>query len=302
MLARKSGWFVLLSLLGLASMARAADMAEPPLRRGYVDGPFGQMHYFIARPAGAGQGRTPVVFFHQNPKSGLEYEFLLRDLARDRVVIAIDTPGYGGSDRPSAPPTMEQLASSMAEALEALGYGKRGGGKVDVFGFHTGAYIAAELALSRPDLVQRVVLSGVAFKSPEERQKLLDALPTDYSFAEDGTRLLNRWHRIVIQREPGVSLQRAQRLFHEDVKALGYWWFAYRAVWNWPVEERLPRLVQPVLIVEPHEMLLEDTRRVHRELLPRAAYVELPEIRAESRVFETGAPLIAREMRRWLDR
>jgi hypothetical protein len=41
---------------------------------------------------------------------------------------------------------------------------------------------------------------------------------------------------------------------------------------------------------------------VHRELLPRAAYVELPEIRAESRVFETGAPLIAREMRLWLDR
>jgi hypothetical protein len=64
----------------------------------------------------------------------------------------------------------------------------------------------------------------------------------------------------------------------------------------------LPRLVQPVLILEPHEMLLDDTRRVHREFLPRAAYVELPEIRAESRVFETGAPLIAREMRLWLDR
>lgn len=299
---RRGLWVVLLHLLGVLWLVGPAIASEPALRRGYVDGPFGQMHYFIAQPAQAGPARAPVVFFHQNPKSGLEYEFLLRDLAKDRVVIAIDTPGYGGSDRPPLPPTMEQLAGAMAQALEALGYGPRGGGKVDVFGFHTGAFIAAELALSRPDLVQRVVLSGVAYKSPGERQALLDALPRDYSFPEDGTRLLNRWHRIVIQREPGVSLQRAQRLFHEDVKALGYWWFAYRAVWNWPVEERLPRLVQPVLILEPHEMLLEDTRRVHRELLPRAAYVELPEIRAESRVFETGAPLFAREMRRWLDR
>jgi len=106
----------------------------------------------------------------------------------------------------------------------------------------------------------------------------------------------------VTTREPGVSLQRAQRLFHEDVRALGYWWFAYRAVWTWPVEERLPKLVQPVLIVEPHEMLLDDTRRVHQQLLPQATYVELPEIRQESRVFETGSPAYLREMRKWLDR
>ncbi|MBK6598301.1 MAG: alpha/beta hydrolase [Proteobacteria bacterium] len=173
---------------------------------------------------------------------------------------------------------------------------------MDVFGFHTGAYIASELAVSRPDLVRRVVLSGIAFKSPAERQQILDALPKEYSFPEDATRLLNRWYRIVTTREPGVTLQRAQRLFHEDTKALGYWWFAYHAVWNWPVEERLPKITQPVLIVEPHEMLLEDTRRAHQQLLPSATYVELPELRVESRVFETGSPLYAREMRKWLDR
>lgn len=305
--SRKDLWILMLRAISLASLVYAAETAaadapEPSLRRGYVEGRFGQMHYFIARPLSGEPTRAPIAFFHQNPKSGLEYEHLLRDLGRDRVVIAIDTPGYGGSDRPPEPPTMEQIAGSMADALEALGYGQRGGGRVDVFGFHTGAYIAAELALQRPDLVQRVVLSGVAYKTPAERLRLLEALPSDYAFPEDGTRLLNRWYRIVIQREPGVTLQRAQRLFHEDVKALGYWWFAYRAVWNWPVEERLPRLEQPVLILEPHEMLLDDTRRAHRDLLPRAAYVELPEIRAESRVFETGAPLFAREMRRWLDR
>lgn len=287
----------------LAAVAVAADQnGDVVYKRGYVDGRFGQMHYHVAKPAVEVPARTPIVFFHQNPKSAVEYEFLLKDLGRDRLAIAIDTPGYGESDRPPAPPTMADLSGAMGDALDALGYGARGAlGQVDVFGFHTGAHIAADLAIERPDLVRRVVLSGVAFMTPQERQQRLDALPGVYSFPEDGTRAMKRWHRIVVKRESGVSLERAVKVFVEDIHAAGYWWYAYNAVWTYPIDERFPKLTQPVLILEPHDMLLAETRRAHTVLLPRASYVEIPEITEESRVFETGSPLFARELRRWLD-
>lgn len=285
-----------------ATVAHASEAAQSRYKRGYVDGRFGQMHYHMAWPAAGQSKHAPVVFFHQNPKSGVEYEYLLKEMGQDRIAIAIDTPGYGESDRPSAPPTMADLSGAMGDALDALGdYGAgKKYGKVDVFGFHTGAHIATDLALERPDLVGRVVLSGIAYMSSEERAKRIAALPREFMQPEDGTRMLNRWHRIVIQREPGVSLERATKMFVEDVHATGYWWYAYNAVWPYPIEERLPKLTQPVLILAPHDMLLNETRRAHEVALPHATYVELAEVRQESRVFETGWPHYAREMRVWL--
>lgn len=296
-------WAVAFSVLMMSiHLVAPAEATDAKIRRGYVDGRFGQIHYYTAMPSNGTARQSPIVFFHQNPKSGMEYEFLLSDLGRDRIAIAIDTPGYGGSDRPAAPPTMQGLVGAMADALDSMGYGKSGKGGVDVFGFHTGAFIAAELAVSRPDLVNRVVLSGIAFKSLDERRKLLANNPTEYHFPEDASKLLNRWWRIVTTREPGVTLERAQRIFHEDTRSLGYWWYAYNAVWNYAVDTQLPKITQPVLIIEPHDMLLQETRRAHQLLLPKATYVELPEIKQESRVFETGSPLFARELRKWLDR
>ena len=187
----------------------------------------------------------------------------------------------------------------MAAALEGLGYGDGGKGKVDVFGFHTGVFIASELAVQRPDLVRRIVMSGIAYRTPEQRAELLAALPRDVPLAEDGGKILNRWFLIVIKRAAGVSLERAAQIFVEDIHSLDKSWFAYNAVWSYPLEERFPLLPQPVLVLQPHELLLEETRRAQQELLPEAAYVEIPDIVDD--VFDTGWAQYARELRRWLD-
>src|SRR5690606_6448284 len=97
---------LLLSVIALCSFAAQAHDEAVSYKRGYVDGRFGQMHYHIAQPASGKSKLTPIVFFHQNPKSAYEYELLLKEMGKDRVAIAIDTPGYGESDRPPAPPTM----------------------------------------------------------------------------------------------------------------------------------------------------------------------------------------------------
>jgi pimeloyl-ACP methyl ester carboxylesterase len=97
------------------------------------------------------------------------FKLFLPEIGRDRRAVAIDTPGYGESDPPPEPQPIEALAAAMADALEALGLGSGGAGQVDVLGVHTGSLIAGELAVQRPDLVRRVILSGVPLFLGEER-------------------------------------------------------------------------------------------------------------------------------------
>jgi len=300
-------WLLVLSIL-LAMLLNSldADASEAPVayKRGYVDGRFGQIHYRSARPASGASKLAPIVLFHQNPNSSYEYELLVRELGKDRVAIALDSPGYGESDRPAAPPTMSDIAGAMADALDALGYGSgaKKGGKVDVFGFHTGVFIASELAVQRPDLVRRVVMSGIPFRPQDVRDLRLAALPKGFAMEEDTDRVVDRWSRIVANRLDGVDMERATRAFVEDLHSTGYWWYAYHAVWRYPIEERFALIEQPIFILEPHEMDLEETRQAHRELVPHADYKEIPQIQERSRVFDLGWPYFAKELRAWLDR
>lgn len=268
-------------------------------KKGYVDGRYGQIHYHSAQPANGASDKTPVVLFHQNPKSAEEYRPLLEVLGRDRLALAFDTPGYGESDRPESPPNMADIAGAMEDALVAMGYGEDGLGPVDVYGFHTGVYIASELAITRPDLVRRVIMSGIAYRDAETRADILANLPTDKSLPEDGTFIMNRWYLIVINRAEGVSLERAAKVFLEDIHSLDKSWFAYNAVWTYAPEERFPLVKQPILVLQPHEMLLDETRKARTELMPDADLIELPDITDD--VFDTGAEEIGSAMTTWLD-
>ncbi len=75
------------------SVTATADPGDPVVRRGYVDGRFGQVHYHSARPSTASESKTPLVLFHQNPKSAEDCEPLTREMGRDRLTLAFDTPG-----------------------------------------------------------------------------------------------------------------------------------------------------------------------------------------------------------------
>ena len=68
-------------------------------------------------------------------------------MATDRVVIAIDTPGYGDSARAAdTMPSIADYAKSASIALTELGCSQNGQ-KIDLLGYHTGSLIAAELAI-----------------------------------------------------------------------------------------------------------------------------------------------------------
>lgn len=76
----------------------------------------------------------------------------LRDHYR---VIAMDNRGAGESDKPPGPYTVSMMAADAAGLLDALGISR-----AYVLGHSLGGFIAQELAITRPDLVAKLVLAS----------------------------------------------------------------------------------------------------------------------------------------------
>lgn len=249
--------------------------AEPPSsprpRRAYGDGPFGQMHW-RATPGPAGATARPLYCLHQSPKSGLEMETLLGRFS-DRPAVAPDYPGYGLSDPPPSADaaTIEAYAESVWAVADALGHER-----VDLFGHHTGAKVAAAMAVARPDRVGAIVMVSAALVTPAERaafEAYFQPVPLD----EAGTRFTSMWARIHHHAGPGMTLEMKARSFLQNLMGgEGYEWghaaaFAYDA----PFREALASLPHPILVLNPEDELTEATRRAEG-LLRNGRLQELP--------------------------
>lgn len=282
--------------------AGSASHAPPALkglvRKGYASTPIGQIHYRMVTPA-KDTGKPAIVFFHPNPFSSLYFVHMLEEMGQDRVAIAFDTPGYGESDKPKSPLSMEQLTKGLAAALESLGYGEKGKGKVDVSGYHTGAYVATEITAARPDLVRRAVLVGVPFWEGEELEKQRKRLLVDKPLTEEPEHVLKEWKEWVTNRNPNIPLQRAYDVFVESLRSGSDIWWAYNAVLNYDARARFQIITQPVLLLNTAGGLAQFTRNI-LPLLKKGKIIEVPEL--TNGIWDVGADVLGRYMRDYLDK
>jgi pimeloyl-ACP methyl ester carboxylesterase len=249
--------------------------AGPGITRAYVNGRFGQIH--IHRMEAVRTSKTPLMCFHPTAVSGDFFRDFMLEIGKDRLALAMDTPGYGNSDRPPSPQPMHELAGAAADALDALGFGKNGRGAVDMIGYHTGVYIATELAILRPDLVRRLVLPGISYYVGEERtfEYAKNAKPKEAK--EDGSHVLDLWKFWVADRNPGVTLARGAEHFADALQAGPEAWWAYHGVFTYEAETRLPQVRQPVLVPIAHGNLLHNSRAAAK-LFPNVQIVDMPEL------------------------
>jgi pimeloyl-ACP methyl ester carboxylesterase len=194
---------------------------------------------------------------------------LLRELGEDRVVVAPDTPGFGSSDVPPAPPTIEDYASVMAGVAVTLGLRQ-----VDCIGYHTGSKTAVQLAIARPDLVRRVVLTSAPVYTDEELAKQKTTMGSPKPLFEDGSHLVRDWHGLYDWRGPGWSIEGVQREFAEQLRAGETSWYGHHAAFRYHHRENLPRVAQPVMVLCPDDDLVTPTRRA-KELIRNGQFVEL---------------------------
>jgi pimeloyl-ACP methyl ester carboxylesterase len=115
---------------------------------------------FAYRDTGAGDGQSdgvPLVLL-QHFRGNLDNwdPALIDALAASRRVIAFDNAGVGGSTG-TTPDTVAQMARDAIAFLAAMDLGQ-----VDLLGFSIGSFVAQQIALTRPDIVRRLVLASSA--------------------------------------------------------------------------------------------------------------------------------------------
>ena len=273
-----------------------------PIFCAYIGGPGRQIHYRRAGPADGIGAKRPLVLFHQNPASSLEYEGLMRVMGRDRLVIALDMPGYGQSDPPMTPPGIAGYAEHLVRTLPDLGVTEGVG--CDVYGFHTGALVAVEAALRHPGLIRRLALTGLPMRDPQERAERLRQAQETPGLDNDGTHILATakalWDYVVKARTAGVGLSHAARAWHDKLAALDHMHWAYLGVWSFEYENRLPLLNQPTLLLQPHEDIWRQSVAAAR-LIPNHRILEMPDFNRDIFDLPDAVAAIAVHLRGFFD-
>lgn len=233
---------------------------------GYADGPKGQLHYRMVGEAG---NAPPLICLHPAPFSGLAFTQIMPLLAEDRLVIAPDYPGHGGSH---AFKTDAQI-SDYAEAMAALIPPLCGGASVDLFGFHTGCLVAAEMALMDAVGVGRLVLCDVPAFEPSARAQLLQANAAPPGFTSDLESLTPAWERGITRRIASQGMERSLSMFVEQLRHGEAMNAGFYAGFSYPLEERFASLGAYTTVIASKSGLLEATRRAAL-LIPNAKLIE----------------------------
>lgn len=253
------------------------------VKRGFADLAQGQMHY---RHAGADED-LPLVMLHASPGSSRQLLRLIEDVAVTRRVVAPDTPGNGDSPAIARDETtVVLLAQAMLDFLDAMELER-----VDLYGSHTGACIAAELAILAPERVRGVVLDGVSTFTPEDLADILGHYAFPFEPDINGAYLVNLfqfcrdqymffpWYRRTRagRRDNGMGTPADLHAWATELmKAHDTYHFNYRAAFRWNGYDRLPLLGRPALLLAgENDPLVEQTRDLST-VVPSGRYVELP--------------------------
>jgi len=240
-------------------------------------------------PAGGAAERRaqpqPLVFVHGLSGSWPNWLEQLPVFAATRRVLTLDLPGFGHSPMPSRPITVAGYARLLDRLLGQLGVDAAA-----VVGNSMGGFISAELAISFPQRVERLVLVSAAGISTTANPTVTRALPalrrTETVLAATGAWVAA--HSDAAARRP--RLRRAlldlvvahpgrlpAPLAAEQVRGAGKPGFmqALQSILDYDFRERLPEIACPTLVVWGERDRLVPLRDadVFVELIPNARKV-----------------------------
>jgi pimeloyl-ACP methyl ester carboxylesterase len=252
---------------------------ELPIDRAFVRIAEGQVH--LRRAGERRVGQTALWMMHASPASSATLTGLITEFAQTRAVIAPDTLGNGDSAPPAvAAPDIAYYAAANFRVMDALGLDQ-----VDLYGSHTGAHIAVEMAILAPHRVRRIVLDGIGMFAPAERAKLLAEYAPAITPDAIGSQFHWAWHFVRDQAWffPYFERDRAHNrgigslspdALHlvtvEVLKSIRTYHHAYRAAFAHPSQERLPLVQQRTLAIADEDDPLSAGIDTAVALLPAA--------------------------------
>lgn len=206
----------------------------------------------------------PLLLFHPSPNSSRGLVPLLQGLraAGSRAdMFALDTLGNGDSAPPVPDvPDIGYFADAVRRTMDVLGLER-----ADLYGSHTGARIACELAATCPDRVGRVVFQGISDFDSATRARRLEAYapaidPDDYgrqfiwafNFVRDQSLhapyfLRDPEHRLTNRAVPDAQALHMAAL--DVLKNIDSYHKPYRAAFAYPTADRIGLVTAPSLFV-----------------------------------------------------
>jgi pimeloyl-ACP methyl ester carboxylesterase len=238
----------------------------------------------------------PAVFVHGLGGCWQNWLENLPRLSQERRCIALDLPGFSGSEMPPEKITISGYGETIVEFGRALGLDE----SVDVLGNSMGGFIAAEIGINHPEFVRKIVLcsaAGISITNLKRRPVLttarITAAATEFVIARRGSMVkrpgLRRLMMGYIFRHP--SLLDADLAYHV-MSGSGSPGFidALDALTDYDFRDRLGDVKVPVLLVwgsednlvpvadaDEFERLIPDARKVVLEDTGHVAMVERPQ-------------------------
>ena len=237
-------------------------------RRGYADGPFGQVHF---RDTGRG---APLLLCHQAPQTSRQFSNVYEPLQRRGIrAIGIDMPGFGESDPTPFVPTVEDWAAVVPAVLDHLGIQQ-----ADVLGHHTGSMVATEAALQFPSRVRRLVINGPLPMDEAARQEFLDGMEKreiNFVYEADGSHLQASFATRYRMYGEGADARTITRYTVEKFQGYAPFWTGHHAALIYDHQAAIEKLRHPTLILTNSGDMINENARLARRLRPDFGYVEL---------------------------
>ena len=190
-----------------------------------------------------GQGRT-IILLHPVGVCGAFWDGVIAELEGEFRLIAVDARGHGGSDVPSQPFNLDDLADDVAELIRAVGQAP-----ALVAGCSMGGMTAQAIGVRAPDLLSGIVIANTAHRRNDQGRATMEAraqaalkgMPTTLHTT------LSRWFDADLQvLRPDLVLKARDWLLEADPVVHCWSW---RAIRDLNYADQLAQLKVPALAI-----------------------------------------------------
>ncbi|MCK5097373.1 MAG: alpha/beta hydrolase, partial [Desulfobacteraceae bacterium] len=164
-------------------------------------------------------------------------------------------------DTPDSLYTINDYAVCVHHLLDALNIHT-----AHIMGTHAGAAIGIEVAISWPERVEKLILNGCPFLSPEVRRtRLADPAYAPMEIKEDASHLIKIW-KTARKWSPNADPLNWHRWLVDYL--ISGKQDAHQALFRYEIEKRLPLIKSPSLLISGTEDIFYDKMDVTRRLIP----------------------------------
>ena len=182
-------------------------------------------------------------FLHQNASGAKGYLPTLQKLIRHHRCVAVDLPGFGGSFDPPEFDSISALTQYTFDFIDALSIEQ-----FHVFGNHTGAGMAAEMASLWPERVLSCIMVGALLLTEEQAAPYREEFSGSVGPSHDADYLKITWDYIY-NLGGNLNLENMNDEFSGALRAWKVRGMIYKCVWDYRFDLFIKDVKCPALLM-----------------------------------------------------